>query len=235
MLFLLGHLRLQSTFVAAWALVGTALLIPRRRKSLWVGGALAVALVVPWLAGGGPGGIDPVLSRGRDFEETRVAGAAGAGSAIVAVPPVSSTTPPPSSVPPSALLDDGEEAGVISRIRSDLAHLPRGLSVMLLEPYPWDANRNSRVVLAKIEMIFWYPILGLTLVGVLHVRRHGRVLWFPLLYGVGVLIGYALSEGNLGTAFRHRGEFVWIAALLAAFGARDLWNRRQTRIALAEE
>ena len=175
-----------------------------------------------------------MLARGRNFEETRVAGAAGAGSAIVSAPPVSSTTSPVSSAPsPIVPPDVEEEEGVTSRIRSDLTHLPRGLSVMLLEPYPWDANRNSRVVLAKIETILWYPILGLALVGVFHVRRHGRVLWFPLLYGVGVLIGYALSEGNLGTAFRHRGEFVWVAALLAAFGARDLWNRRQARRSLA--
>ena len=140
---------------------------------------------------------------------------------------------PPSSVPPSTAppFDSGEEAAA-SRILSDLTHLPRGLSVMLLELYPWEANRNSRVVLAKVEMLFWYPILGLALVGVFHVRRHRRVLWFPLLYGVGVLIGYALSEGNLGTAFRHRGEFVWVAALFATVGARDLWNRRQARIAL---
>ena len=31
-----------------------------------------------------------------------------------------------------------------------------------------------------------------------------------------------LSEGNLGTAFRHRGEIVWAVAILAAWGARSL-------------
>ena len=106
LLFLLGHLRLQSTFVAASALVATALFTPKRQKSLWVGGALIVALVIPWLAGGGPGGIDPVLARGRNFAETRADGAADSDSAIVDT----------------------------SRIRSDLAHLPQGLSVCSSSP-----------------------------------------------------------------------------------------------------
>lgn len=235
LLFLLGHLRLQSTFVAAWALVVSALLVPRERRSIWFGGALAIAVLVPWLAGGGPGGIDPVLARASDFGQARAAGAAGADSAIVAAPPTYPTAPvpsePPDSRPPGE--PDGDMDGLGAGVLADLAHLPRGLSVMLFEPYPWDANRNSRVVFAKLDTLLWYPILGLALVGLSQVRRHRRVLLFPTLVGIGVLIGYALSEGNLGTAFRHRGELVWIAAVLAAFGAKELWDRSQARRATA--
>lgn len=237
LLFLLGHLRLQSTFVAAWALVVSALLVPTERRFIWFGGALAIAVFVPWLAGGGPGGFDPVLARASDFGQARAAGAAGADSAIVAAPPTypRATAAAPSEPPDSQLPGepDGDMDGPAAGALADLAHLPRGLSVMLFEPYPWDANRNSRVVFAKLDTLLWYPILGLALVGLSQVKRHRRVLLFPTLVGIGVLIGYALSEGNLGTAFRHRGELVWIAALLAAFGARELWDRSQARRATA--
>lgn len=211
-LFLLGHLRLQTTFVAAWALVATAIVVPSRSKAIWAGGALLVAVCIPWLAGGGPGGIEPVLARAGNFEETRIAGAAGAESGVVAVDQ-------------TAAQNEGTVAG--SPLR-DIAHLPRGLSVMLLEPYPWDPNRNLRVVFAKIDTILWYPILGLALVGVAQVKKHPRVLLFPTLLGAGLLVGNAMAEGNLGTAFRHRGELVWIVALLAAFGARSLSERRRS-------
>ena len=39
-----------------------------------------------------------------------------------------------------------------------------------------------------------------------HENRNER----PTLLGAGMLMGYALTEGNLGTTFRHRGELVWI-------------------------
>jgi hypothetical protein len=220
LLFLLGHLRMQSTFAAAWALVLSSVFVPRRRRFAWVGAALAIAVFVPWLAGGGPGGIDPVLARADNFGEARAAGAAGADSAILAEPPSPSA---PGDQPGGST----DRPDATNRLVTDLSHLPRGLSVMLLEPYPWDTNRNMRVVFAKIDTILWYPILGLALVGLAQVKNHPRVLVFPTLSGAGMLMGYALAEGNLGTAFRHRGELVWIVALLATFGARSLWERHQ--------
>jgi hypothetical protein len=220
LLFLLGHLRLQSSFVAAWALVAAAVLVPRERRLAWIGGALLIAISVPWLAGGGPGGIDPVLARAGNFGDARAAGAIGADSAIVVEPPSAPGDQPDGGT-------DGPDA--TNRLATDLSHLPRGLSVMLLEPYPWDTNRNMRVVFAKIDTILWYPILGLALVGLAQVKNHPRVLVFPTLSGAGMLMGYALAEGNLGTAFRHRGELVWIVALLATFGARSLWERHKAR------
>lgn len=242
LLFLLGHLRLQSTFVAAWALFISALLVPRERRLTWASGALVVAISVPWLAGGGPGGIDPVLARAKDFEQTRVAAAAGADSAVVAaattVPTTAvtvstgtvDTSPGPSSTASPETPDGSADSeSLTSRILTDLSHLPRGISVMLLEPYPWDANRNTRVIFAKLDTLLWYPILALALVGLGQVKRNRRVLVFPVVVGAGTLVGYALAEGNLGTAFRHRGELVWIVALLGVFGARSLLERRRAR------
>ena len=213
-LFLLGHLRMQTSFVAAWALVGTAFLVPKHNRMAWLGGALLVAVSVPWLAGGGPGGIEPVLARAANFEQARIAAAAGAESGVIETRADSND--------PTNSTDRQSSGGFADRILRDVQHLPRGLSVMLLEPYPWDANRNLRVVFAKIETVLWYPILGLAIVGATQVRRHPPILAFPILLGSGTVLGYALAQGNLGTAFRHRGELVWIAVLLAAYGARRL-------------
>lgn len=99
-----------------------------------------------------------------------------------------------------------------------MKHLVRGISVMLAEPYPWDAGDSPSFKMAQAETLVWYPILILALLGLLGALRAARVTLFPLLFGGGVMVLYALVEGNVGTAYRHRGEFVWVVALLAAFG-----------------
>lgn len=126
----------------------------------------------------------------------------------------------------------GEEAprvggggGLVGNARQ----LPRGVSVMLLAPYPWQSSGNARVDLARAEMLLWYPMLALAFIGGFSVRRRLSVLAFPVLAGGAIVLLYALTEGNFGTAFRHRGEFVWVVALLAAAGVASLragWARR---------
>ncbi|HUP15129.1 MAG TPA: hypothetical protein VM848_03635 [Acidimicrobiia bacterium] len=211
-LILLSHLRLHSTVVAVWAVALTVLVTIRPLRWGPVGITLVIALIIPWAAGGGPGGFDTVAQRVTDLEQVRAANAVGADSAFVDVPPA--------TVSPDV---DGANPG------ADVVHLPRGLSVMLLEPYPWEENRSSQIVFAKLDTILWYPVLGLALVGLMALRHHRQIVVFPLLYGGGVTLMYALAEGNLGTAFRHRGEAVWAAAILAAVGARELWARRLDR------
>jgi hypothetical protein len=101
---------------------------------------------------------------------------------------------------------------------SNLAYLPHGLAVMALYPYPWSAQSSGRMQLARVEMVLWYPLLLLAAVGLLGLRRHARVLSFPIVGGGGIATMWALVEGNFGTAYRHRGEFVWAVVVLAAAG-----------------
>lgn len=117
-----------------------------------------------------------------------------------------------------------------STLDPNLRHLPRGLVVMVLEPIPGRATESTSNRLAQFEAVVWYPILALALLGLPLLLRRLDVMAFPLLAGGGVLVMYALSEGNIGTAYRHRGEFVWVVAVAAAAGAMQLkvWlDRRQ--------
>jgi multidrug efflux pump subunit AcrA (membrane-fusion protein) len=111
----------------------------------------------------------------------------------------------------------------------DIAHLPRGLSVMLFEPVPWATGGSTTLQMARAEALFWYPLLVMAAVGLWVARSHLRVLSFPLSLGGGILLMYALAEGNIGTAFRHRGEFVWVVAVLAALGLHQVIALRQQR------
>jgi len=129
-----------------------------------------------------------------------------------------SQAPTPPATPPT-------EAGA-ETLDPNIAHLPRGLAVMLFEPVPWGGGSSS-LRLARLEAIVWYPLLLLAAVGLWASRNHLRSMTFPLLAGGGMLFVYALTEGNIGTAYRHRGEFVWVVVLLAVLGAKTLVDRRK--------
>lgn len=116
-----------------------------------------------------------------------------------------------------------EAAEELARIRGaerepGIAHLARGVSVMLAEPYPWDDGVSPSFRMAQAETFVWYPVLILGLLGLARARMALRVTLFPVLFGAAIMLVYALVEGNIGTAYRHRGEFVWVLALLASFG-----------------
>lgn len=114
--------------------------------------------------------------------------------------------------PPSATLS---EEGALE---PNIAHLPRGLSVMLLEPFPLPFEGSASLRLARLESLIWYPLLILALIGLWRAKSQLRTMLFPIMAGGGILLMYALSEGNIGTAHRHRGEFVWVVVLLAVLG-----------------
>lgn len=127
----------------------------------------------------------------------------------------------PETVPPL-----GSEGSDEAALNPNLAHLPRGLSVMLLEPFPVPFAGTISLKLARLEALLWYPLLILAAVGLWNLRSFLRQMVFPLLVGGGIVVMYALSEGNIGTAHRHRGEFVWVVALLAASGLAYLRRDR---------
>lgn len=120
----------------------------------------------------------------------------------------------------------GEDATALD---PNLAHLPTGLAVMLFEPVPWETEGSPSLRLARLEALVWYPLLILGLIGLWVSRKHLGSLAFPILAGGGMLFVYALTEGNIGTAFRHRGEFVWVVALLATLGLHEVLSRRRQR------
>jgi hypothetical protein len=149
------------------------------------------------------------------LEERRENNAAAARTAIVEVP-----DPDEERKPAGPEVDDVQSDE--TSVARDLGHLPRGLSVMLLEPYPWNRPVSGPVAAATAELVLWYPLLGLAVVGGVHTLRSRRswlpTLMLPLLVGGAVAVLYGLAEGNFGTAYRHRGELVWVVALFAAAG-----------------
>ncbi len=243
----LGNLRDPSMVVVMWALV--IAMFVARRPGYWfrIAGAIAIAALIPMLTGAGFFGRDvppreiPSESRAAEargataiYESAELEDGEGGGAAdATAGDSVSADNSVSAGASASRSGSDLEgdptdDTPLLSL--SDLGYIPTGLRVMLLEPLPWTEFEGRYVGVAQLETIIWYPVLALAGVGLFEaLRRRIAVLAFPVIAGAGLLLGFALAEGNFGTAFRHRGEFVYVVALLAALGARTVWRWYQAR------
>lgn len=202
--FWLGHLRRPTLIVTAWALLIAAFFSAPVGRVVRVSGALVILVLVPWYLGVGPGGIEYGTSY--TPSEVRAEGAEGADTSFVDV-----------------------DAGGLA----DLQHLPRGLSVVLLEPYPWTSFRGYEVRVAQAELLVWYPLLVVAAFGMPTVLRRRRELAFLAVTAGGLLGVYALYEGNFGTTLRHRAELLPALAVFAALGAPRLlgvWRDRRDHV-----
>ena len=208
-LFGLSGLRINSFVIASWCLAIAVGLVHWRRPALLVA-AMAMVIVVPWVGGAGLLGSD-VFSRADSLGTQRAAGAVDADSALVRPSPL----PGPSTA--------GSDAEDVDDIRSNLTHLPSGVLAVLFRPFPWDESTSETATFAKIDNLIWYAIAALAIMGLWTARRRADFAVTIVLTAATVGV-YALAEGNLGTAYRHRGEIVWAAALLAAL---YLDNRRR--------
>lgn len=212
----LRYVREHTFVIACWALALSVFAGSSTYRLHRIVGGVAICLALPWLVGLGWFGIG--LIRGTPpVEERRLENAEGAETAFV--DPV-----PPDPAAPSEATPQEEDSS--NTLQSNLEHLPRGAVVLLFEPFPWESGGTTSLMMARAEAPLWYGILALGLTGLLYVKRRLHAALFPLLAGAGSLLAYALAEGNVGTAYRHRGEFVWVVAVLAAMGFSVLRDRR---------
>jgi hypothetical protein len=123
------------------------------------------------------------------------------------------------------------EAADISTPGKAVAFLPTGLAYFLLAPFPW-AISGIRQVLTLPEMLFFYSLIPSILRGVralLRERLSDSLM--VLLIAAGLTLGYALGEGNAGTAYRHRAQVITFYLVFAAVGVEA--RRRAVAAALA--
>jgi hypothetical protein len=119
---------------------------------------------------------------------------------------------------------------VDNRAITSLRRVPRGLFDTLVRPLPWEGRGNLEMLMAGLESILWTAIYGLTIYGVWSHRDRYHILLFPSLLILSIAIAGAVSHGNLGTAFRHRGQIMFALAVLATGGIQAIFEvRRQKR------
>lgn len=210
LLALLGFLRLHTLEVACVAVALSTLVSARPQRPFRVAGGTALLVCIPLAFSMGPAGV-PFVSSSRNPALQRALNAQYANSAVIAP------------------ADNVDVAG--TDVENELSYSVTGITVVALRPWPWEsADGSTGVGLARLETVLWYPLVLLALVGLTTAWRRRRALAFPVVAGGAILVMYALTEGNLGTAFRHRGEVEWIVGLLAVLGAErcsQWWRERR--------
>lgn len=138
--------------------------------------------------------------------------------------------PTPAEPPPGAVVltaPSGEQVFVEDGGAANLSALPRGLLAVAVRPLPWESTPNAGVLLAKVETPVWLLLYALSVVAVVVGWSRRSVLAYPVGVTLGILAVAAVTQGNVGTAFRHRGQVLWALAVLAAVGLQHLADRRQ--------
>lgn len=97
-----------------------------------------------------------------------------------------------------------------------LRFLPVGVLYFLFAPFPWQAESAFQLA-AVVENLILYLVVALGCVRLLALRavtRGALWLWVFLLLGIPL---FAVVEGNVGTAFRHKMQFLpYLLMLLSA-------------------
>lgn len=240
-MLLVGLLRDQTLFVAMWCGVAAMAFSRRGHRLLRCGAALVLALLVPVTAGMGLGGWDLVVTAIPSLGSTRTVLAIDADSSFreveqlvpgtstpspTTVPSPTTTTPPPDTVG----WFDGARFVTDESAAADLKALPSGTVAVLLRPFPGEGTSSSSLRLASLENLVWYGLYGLAAVGAwFGIRERRSQVAFPVLLCLGMTASAAVSQGNLGTAFRHRQQLFWAVLVLAALGAGGLRERVEAR------
>lgn len=92
-----------------------------------------------------------------------------------------------------------------------LSNLPKRMSELVLQPYPWQLQDSSQRF-GAIGTLFAYAILILLIRYAWLSRRHVLPRTAPLVYPLFfLLVAYSLAVGNAGTGFRYRSHLITLA------------------------
>jgi hypothetical protein len=123
----------------------------------------------------------------------------------------------------------------ISTPAGALAFLPIGLAYFLFAPFPWDITSVLQAVTLP-ETLMWYALVPVGVWGAILALRHDpRSFTVPMAVLLTVTFAYALVEGNVGTAYRHRAQILPIVFLFCAIGLRDMHAQWLARVQAARQ
>ncbi len=113
-------------------------------------------------------------------------------------------------------------------LRTSLRHSPRGLFDTMLRPFLWESAWSNRDKFgAGLESSLWIMLYGFSIYGAWKQREHIAPMVFPVLLVGAIALSGAVTHGNLGTSFRHRGQMLFALAVLSAGGLQAIADRRE--------
>ena len=252
--YLLASLRIQTAVIALWCMT-LALVAARGHRRLRCGSAAVLFLVVPLFVGHSPGGMEFLVGSVSRLGTIRTYMAMDAESAIAEVEPLivgsgaidggdADAAPLPTVEGDHALiLDrveyvnpyeqkfvlDGEGRAVVvhNELSASLSAFPSGLLAVTIRPGPWEVGMSGKRPAGGFESIIWLSLFVFAGVGAWVRRRESHLVVLPASLVISLTLAAAVTQGNLGTAFRHRGQILFALSILAVAGLQAGIDHRQ--------
>ena len=116
----------------------------------------------------------------------------------------------------TAYMSDADISTPISALR----YFPAGLLYFLFSPFPWMINFSiPRQLMSFPENVLWYYLFYKAIIGVrVGLKNNNHYINTILIFIICFTIPYALVEGNVGTAYRHRAQIVVLVNIFSAVG-----------------
>lgn len=119
----------------------------------------------------------------------------------------------------------GEDVDV-STTEGAIWALPLGFYFIMLAPFPWHAA-NLRQAITIPDVLMWWSMLPLLLLGLIYTVRHRLRKAVPvLIFSLLLTLAYSLIQGNVGTAYRQRTQLQVFFFMLVGVGW-TVWKERQ--------
>ena len=107
--------------------------------------------------------------------------------------------------------------------------LPYRTASFLFRPlFPFDSGSSS-YNLASLENYFWIILTIILLMSLYQLFRRFNYRYelnFVYIFVVGFIVGSAIYEGNLGTAFRHKSSILWCLLLITYIYIQNVYSSK---------
>lgn len=117
----------------------------------------------------------------------------------------------------------------VSTSEGALTTIPVGLIYLFFAPFPWQlASLRQSITLP--EMIVWWASFPLLILGLwFSIKYHLRQISPMLIFTVMLSLAYSVFQGNVGSAYRQRGQLLVFYFIFVAVGCVLLLERREAR------
>ena len=123
----------------------------------------------------------------------------------------------------------------VSTAGGALTTIPTGLVYLLFAPFPWQLG-SLRQSLTLPEMVVWWAAFPLLILGAWFSLRYRLRQMAPILIFTSMLtLAYSVFQGNVGTAYRQRGQILVFYFIFVAVGSVLVKEKRDQRRRRAAE
>jgi dolichyl-phosphate-mannose-protein mannosyltransferase len=117
----------------------------------------------------------------------------------------------------------------VSTTSGALTTIPTGLVYLLFAPFPWQLG-SLRQSLTLPEMVVWWAAFPLLILGAWFSLRYRLRQMAPILIFTSMLtLAYSVFQGNVGTAYRQRGQILVFYFIFVAVGSVLVKEKRDQR------